>query len=61
MEELQAVADSQHVLTLQGLLLWPVGGQPLPDSQLHQVSGGAGQGHFQTGRVLDVGTRAKLA
>lgn len=59
MEELQTVADPQHILTRQGLLLGPVGGQPLPDGQLHQVGGGAGQGHLQTGRVLAVRTRSE--
>lgn len=36
-----------------------MGGQPLPDSQLHQVGGGAGQVHLETGRVLTEGTKAQ--
>lgn len=51
-EELQTVADSQHILTPQGVLLRPVGGQPLPHSLCYQVSGGAGGCHLQAGRVL---------
>lgn len=40
-EELQAVADPQYILTPQCLFLRPMGGQPLPHGQLHQVHGGA--------------------
>lgn len=41
-EELQAMADPQYILSPPRLLLRPVGGQPLPNGQLHQLSGGAG-------------------
>lgn len=51
-EELQTVADPQDVLSLPPLLLGPMGGEPLPDSELHQLGGGAGRQHLQTGGVL---------
>lgn len=51
-EELQTVADPQYILTPPRLLLRPVGGQPLPHGQLHQLCGSAGWWHLQTGWVL---------
>lgn len=51
-EELQTLADPQYVLTPPCLLLGPMGGQPFPHSQLHQLHGRAGRWHLQTGCVL---------
>lgn len=51
-EELEALADTQKILTPPRLLLRRVGGQPLLHRHLHQLRGGAGRWHLQTGRVL---------
>lgn len=54
-EELQLPADAQHIVIpayLLHLLRAAVGGQPLPEGLLRQLTGAGGWGHLQAGCVL---------